>query len=627
MKTKIIIALLLTIVALGFRLFLALRYPNDWPGDAKIYSLMAKNIIERNIYSSDSEEPFQPTYFRVPGYPLFLVAIYQKFGADNNRAVRIIQAILDTISCWLVALLALYWSPNSWAVEKRRRAMLIALAFAASCPFTAVYVTVLLTEVWAMLLILACTFAATVALKTQKRARAFSSWLVAGLFAGAATMFRPDAGMFAAGVGFSLSLIGLSQTFLQWRIRKTDASSLHADASFLQTAASEPQAHESSADESSTSKIQTNELAIGKAFDSSSPWRKLALTIISGVIFSFGFALVLTPWTIRNARIFGVFQPIAPASASMPGEFVAVGYNAWLRSWVDSEFYTQTVDWPLDERHITIEQMPDYAFDSAEQKAKVAALLDLYNNPQVKTNNATPAQTNDKNLNAESKAAGKNDSKNKSKTTTAQSPNQSPKSPIEKSSANKDASQNQEVVADDDSGDEDATGDEDSSDDDDDDQEEPAIVKMTAEIDAGFAQIANERKANHPFRYYFITPFKRARYLWFTTHSQYYPFSGEMYYKTFDKDTHQEFWLPLFTALTWFYTILGFAGLFVLWKHTETRRWLVLLAFLILPRFIYLATLQNPEPRYVVEFFPLVLAVSALAIATVKIKRKGESVS
>jgi hypothetical protein len=577
MKIKITIAVLLTIVALSFRLLLALRFPNDWPGDAVTYALLAKNTRHHQIYSSDTEEPLQPTYFRVPGYPLFLLAVYSAFGDDNNRAVRIIQTILDTVTCWLIALLVFQWSPAGWEIEKRRRALLIALALAATCPFTAIYVAVVLTEVWANLFITLCALAATCALQAAGRKRIVSWWLVAGLAAGAATMFRPDAGLFAAGVGATIGLLGLTASYQKWRHENRARAPVSSNAmQDRQAENSAPLGHHQTP---TSAQSGDGKLALTVK-------QRLAQMILSGVIFSAGFALVLAPWAIRNARVFGVFQPIAPASASMPGEWIPQGYNAWLRTWVDRESFTETVDWPLDQRHITIEQMPDYAFDSPAEKAQVAALLDQYNNPpQAKTQQA--ADTDNGKGQEEISA---DDEENSS--------------------------------TDEDNGDEDSSDEGDGADDDA-GAEEPAIVKMTPEIDAGFAQIARSRIANHPFRYYVITPLRRARYLWFSTHSGYYPFSGELTDK-FDKERHQEFWLPCFMSLLWLYTILGAGGVIVLWREEGLRRWLLLVVLLVLPRLAYLATLQNPEPRYTVEFFPFVLALAALAAAAIRLWRPKE---
>ena len=98
-------------------------------------------------------------------------------------------------------------------------------------------------------------------------------------------------------------------------------------------------------------------------------------------LFSLAFCLVLVPWTIRNQRVFHLFQPLAPAHAEMPGEFVPRGYLAWLRTWIDDGRYIGPVLWALDDAPIKMSDIPDRAFDSAEEKQRVAALFDKYNHP------------------------------------------------------------------------------------------------------------------------------------------------------------------------------------------------------------------------------------------------------
>ena len=140
---------------------------------------------------------------------------------------------------------------------------------------------------------------------------------------------------------------------------------------------------------------------------------------------------------------------------------------------------------------------------------------------------------------------------------------------------------------------------------------------MTPEIDAGFAQIAAERKARHPFRYFLWLPFKRGLSLWFNTHSQYYPFEGELLpLSDLDYDIHQQYWLPLFAGLTFVYTLLGVAGGWFLWSSGlfAARRWLLLAALMILFRVGFFSTLENPEPRYVVEVFPFLSVLGGIAL-------------
>jgi hypothetical protein len=138
---------------------------------------------------------------------------------------------------------------------------------------------------------------------------------------------------------------------------------------------------------------------------------------------------------------------------------------------------------------------------------------------------------------------------------------------------------------------------------------------MTPDVDAGFAEIARERIARHPVRIYLLVPLKRAIGLWFDTHSQYYPFQGELLpLAGLDSDIHQQYFLPLFMFLTLLYTFLGVGGVWVMWKDKQSRRCLLLLGLLIIPRFAFLATMENPEPRYVVEFFAFVVAVGSLSL-------------
>src|SRR5690348_1705607 len=81
------------LIALGFRLFVGLRLANDEPDDGRVYSQIARNVLEQHVYSHATQAPYDPSIIRVPGYPLFLAAIYAVFGHGNNTAVRVIQAV------------------------------------------------------------------------------------------------------------------------------------------------------------------------------------------------------------------------------------------------------------------------------------------------------------------------------------------------------------------------------------------------------------------------------------------------------------------------------------------------------------------------------------------------------
>ena len=106
---------------------------------------------------------------------------------------------------------------------------------------------------------------------------------------------------------------------------------------------------------------------------------------------------------------------------------------------------------------------------------------------------------------------------------------------------------------------------------------------------------------------------RRAETLWCDTHSQYYPFNGELLpLKDLDYDAHQQYWLPLFAALTALYSLLGVVGGALLWlsRDRNARVWVLLAALVIFVRLGFFATLENPEPRYTVELFPFLIILA-----------------
>jgi hypothetical protein len=547
MKRYWIVFVVILLTALAMRLFIGLRWPNDEPDDGRGYALLAHNLMDQHVYSLDSQPPMSPTYVRVPGYPVFLASVYRVFGHDNNRAVRVIQAIISTATCLVVALLALAWAPTKWEVEKRRRAFLIALALAAVCPFTAVYVATILTETWAVFLISLSVLSGTYAFKAASTHRRYGWWGAAGLMGGAATLFRPDSAIFIGAIGTSLLVLAAAQA--------------------LAIARSQP-----------SSRLAFTSVRL-----------PAAQAMLSGLALTAGFAVALVPWTIRNARVFHVFQPIAPEGAGMPGEFSYSGYISWLKTWVDDVKYVEIAEWPLDYDRIRIDKFPPSAFDSPEERAKVSALFDLYNHEPPGTGGNQASQ---------------------------------PKKPAPPA-----------AKSDDDDDDDDSSKGDDSSDDDDDSddssdaahQSTSAVhrgvdldVQMTPELDAAFGEIARERIARHPIKSRIIVPFRRALSMWFDTHSQYYPFEGELFpLAKLDHERHQQYWLPSFISLVFVLTAFGLGGALVLGLNPDARRWLLLLFLLTVPRLAFLSTLENPEPRYMVEYFPFVLAAGGLALAAV----------
>jgi 4-amino-4-deoxy-L-arabinose transferase-like glycosyltransferase len=557
-KWFVFVALLLA--ALAFRIAVAHFLANDDPDDGRVYAQLARNVLEQHVYSLDTQPAYEPTLIRLPGYPLFLAGIYSVFGHTNNSAVRIAQAALDTGTCVLVALLAFYWDPD----DKRKRASaLAAFVLAAACPFTTIYVATILTETATSLLAVAMCLAATRAFRSQELRRRIIWWSTTGLLAGVAVLFRPDSGLFAAAIGITLLL---TEAGPFWSAVASAARHRFGSGLAASFARPLPQA------------VLTNPK--GRRRFALPAHSKMVQTFVLAAVFSVAFTVTLAPWTIRNARVFHLFQPLSPAHAEMPGEFVSRGYFRWLRTWIDDPRYIAPLLWAMDSEPIAIDDIPDSAFDSPEERARVQALLNQYNHPPDESDQPAEAAT----------------------------PEPSPEDSTKDNSDNAEqSSEDQQDESDDETDQSDANTD-----------QEPQSVEMTPAVDAGFAQIAQERIAHHPIRYYFWLPMKRAVALWFDTHSQYYPFEGELLpLEDLDRKTHQHFWLPLFAGLTWIYTLLGVLGAWLLWRsrNFSARRWVVLAGLIIFVRLAFFSTIENPEPRYVVEIFPFLAILGGIALS------------
>lgn len=565
---KMFAFVLLLTAAFCIRVSIARILPNDAPDDGTVYDQMARNLVAQHVYSHDTEPPYAPSLIRVPGYPLFLAAVYSVSNNDKT-AVRIVQALMDTATCAMIALLAFYWEPD----EKRKRSSaLAALVLAAVCPFTTIYVATILSETLTMFLAMAMTLTGTLALTANSQRKVLLLWIATGLIAGIAVLVRPDSGLFALALGLTLVVNTLGRA---------------AEVKL---------------------KTKREELLF-----------RTARTSYLGAVFSLAFCLALVPWTIRNYRVFHFFQPIASVHAAMPGEFVPHGYLTWVKTWIEDERYIGPVIWSLDSLPIKLTSFPNRAFDSAEEKQRVGALLEKYNKHSdepslfVEPNSqAAPTPTDEADSDQQDESATPKDQ-------SSPEDQSSPKDQTSPTVSPDDSSQND---AGDDSGDEGDEGDEGNG-----EAEESGAtagqdqdVEMTPEIDAGFAKIAEERIARNPLRYYVWLPLNRAHSLWFDTHSDYYPFQGELLpLADLDRDLHQQIWLPLFAGLNLVYTLLGIAGAWFLWRSREfvARQWLLLAALMIFLRLGLFSAIENPEPRYTVEFFPFLAILGGIALTRI----------
>jgi len=311
-------------LGLALRLFFIIHFP-FYAGDTKFYDELARNLLDHRVFGLFVHGQLTSVDMRMPGYPLFLAGVYAAFGR-SIRAVMVVQACIDLITCLLTALIAGMIAP----VNSKTRVATIALWMAALCPFTANYTAAVLTEVLATFLttlallafVIAFGHASTVSSNDSVGHRLLYSetawWLLTGLIVGLGTLVRPETPLLLFAAGLVLAVY--------WRHRVD--------------------------------------------------WSKLFLAI-SWI--SLGLILTLIPWAARNARTLGRIEFLAPRYAETYGDFIPRGFYDWTGTWMVRFKDAYLVTWKLGKGPIRIEDLPASAFDSSAERTRVAALIDRYN--------------------------------------------------------------------------------------------------------------------------------------------------------------------------------------------------------------------------------------------------------
>jgi len=130
--------------------------------------------------------------------------------------------------------------------------------------------------------------------------------------------------------------------------------------------------------------------------------------------------------------------------------------------------------------------------------------------------------------------------------------------------------------------------------------------EFSPDIDARFGQLAHERIAAHPWRYYVILPLGRVADMWFRPRVENLPIDLDWWvYRHHYAETRFSWF---YAGLNAFYVLLGIAGLWL-----RPRLWPSMLAYMVL-RSALLATIEAPEARYTLECFPILFALGGIAI-------------
>jgi hypothetical protein len=149
-------------------------------------------------------------------------------------------------------------------------------------------------------------------------------------------------------------------------------------------------------------------------------------------------------------------------------------------------------------------------------------------------------------------------------------------------------------------------------------------LAMTPVLDREFATLAAERTARNPLRTYFYVPAGRIVAMWFTPRIELLPYSGKLW-------PPGERWRgnPADFSITLGFEILSFVYLglaAVGWWRYRAQLAATFLIWFVAIRTLAMTQLQTVEPRYVIECFPVIVALGALAW-TRAMPARGENLS
>jgi 4-amino-4-deoxy-L-arabinose transferase-like glycosyltransferase len=451
--------LLFTSAALLLRLLFIFRFPGVVT-DSFVYGDIAKNWLQHGIYGLSGPDEISPTYIRLPGYPAFLAFIFAIFGMEHYRAVLFVQMFVDLGTCFLCADIGLRLLGPRFAK--------IAFVLACLCPFLADYSAAALTET---LEIFFTALAFDLAIRALQRGSLWY-WAGCGAACAATILLRPDGAL-------------LVMTLDLYLLVKVLLPSL---------------------------------TVVESAGVSTSRGQRLARHFQAAILVSVIAIAPLVPWAIRNWNVFHRLQPLAPRYANEEDEFVPMGFNRWVKTWIADYTSTEEIYWAVPGTEIDSAKLPSRAFDSQRQETETAALITDYN------------------------------------------------------------------------------------------QE----LHISSALDKRFQALATERIHSHPLRYYLSLPLLRMLDMWLRPRTEMLPCDTRWW--EFNDDAQWSALAVGFGIINLGYCLCALAG----WMYARRLSLIGLLALFVVLRSVFLGTLENPEPRYTLEMYPIVTVMAAYAIGKMR---------
>jgi len=135
--------------------------------------------------------------------------------------------------------------------------------------------------------------------------------------------------------------------------------------------------------------------------------------------------------------------------------------------------------------------------------------------------------------------------------------------------------------------------------------------QLTPQIDARFSELAGICIRAHPIRYYVALPVLRIADMWLRPRTELLP--SDVRWWEFNDDTKGSALAVGLGLLNLAYVAAALLAL--IRRHSRVRYLWLLIGFLLL-RSAFLGTIGNPEPRYTLECYPVIIVLAAALLAS-----------
>ena len=150
------------------------------------------------------------------------------------------------------------------------------------------------------------------------------------------------------------------------------------------------------------------------------------------------------------------------------------------------------------------------------------------------------------------------------------------------------------------------------------------VTSANPESDAAFAKLAAERVAAHPLRYYIVLPLARLADMWLCPRVELMDLPLDWWH--WRKHPKTSVFSLFYASLDAAYLVLAGLGL----RRWQRQGWsgysalAYAMAAFVLLRCVLLATIDNSEPRYTLECFPIVILLASFALTQQHRKQSPE---